>query len=242
MKPFPHHSDATHKIRSRLDYWPQRYSSWKVWTEDDDRQTANHWAFGSGELKKNYFPHLPIWGWNRKQYYLLGLLVSSILANWPNPFFTKGVSGVFFHFILFSKEIPKCKDVDPDQTPHSVSPDLDLHSLPRSPLKDVRHDKPTQCAPSEDSDHPGHSPSLIRVFAVRMKKHWVLSYPLSMQKRLWSDWADVQADLSLRWAHTHFVGFVMSQFKWVQVSRSPDFPWLMSLWLVCSSGISLLLT
>ena len=26
------------------------------------------------------------------------------------------------------------------------------------------------CAPSEDSDQPGHPPSLIRVFAVRMKK------------------------------------------------------------------------
>ena len=44
------------------------------------------------------------------------------------------------------------------------------------------------------------------VFAVRMKKAWVLSYPLSAQRRLWSDWADAQADLSLRWAHTHFVG------------------------------------
>ena len=66
------------------------------------------------------------------------------------------------------------------------------------------------CAPSEDSDQPGHPPSLIRVFAVRMKKHWVLSYALSTQRRLWSDWADAQADLSHRWAHTHFVGFVMS--------------------------------
>ena len=27
----------------------------------------------------------------------------------------------------------------------------------------------------------------------------------------WSDWADAQADLSLRWAHTHLVGFVMSR-------------------------------
>ena len=35
------------------------------------------------------------------------------------------------------------------------------------------------CAPSEDSDKPGHPPSLIRVFAVRMKKAWVLNYPLS---------------------------------------------------------------
>ena len=39
------------------------------------------------------------------------------------------------------------------------------------------------CAPSEDSDQPGHPPSLIRVFAVRMKKPWVFSYPLSAQRR-----------------------------------------------------------
>ena len=63
--------------------------------------------------------------------------------------------------------------------------------------------KPTnECASSEDSDQPGHPPSLIRVFAVCMKKPWVLSYPLSAN---WSDWADVQADLSLRWAHTPFL-------------------------------------
>ena len=44
------------------------------------------------------------------------------------------------------------------------------------------------CA-SEDSDQPGHPPSLIRGFAVRMKRVWVLSYPLSAQRRHWSDWA-----------------------------------------------------
>ena len=52
-------------------------------------------------------------------------------------------------------------------------------------------------------------PGLIRVFAVRMKKGWLLIYPLSAHGRLWSDWADAQADLSLRWAHCHFVCFVM---------------------------------
>ena len=57
------------------------------------------------------------------------------------------------------------------------------------------------CTPNEDSNQPGHLPSLIRVFTVRMKKAWVLSYPLSAQRRLWSDWADAQADMSLRWAH-----------------------------------------
>ena len=40
------------------------------------------------------------------------------------------------------------------------------------------------CAPSEDSDQPGHPPSLIRVFSVRLKKALVLSYPLSAQRRL----------------------------------------------------------
>ena len=39
-------------------------------------------------------------------------------------------------------------------------------------------------APSEDSDQPVHPPSLIRVFVVRMKTPWVLSYPLSTQRRL----------------------------------------------------------
>ena len=61
--------------------------------------------------------------------------------------------------------------------------------------------------------------SLISVFAVRMKKAWVLSYPLSVQQRLWSDWADAQADLSLRRAHSHFVGFVMSRLISVHLSQ-----------------------
>ena len=73
------------------------------------------------------------------------------------------------------------------------------------------HDKTNKmpCASSKDSDQPGHLPSLIRVFAVRMKKAWVLSYQLRARWRLWSDWADAQADLSLRWVQSHFVGFDM---------------------------------
>ena len=63
------------------------------------------------------------------------------------------------------------------------------------------------CAPSEDSDQPGQPLSLIRVFAVRLKKARILSCPLSAQQRPWSDWADAQADLSLRWAHMPFCWF-----------------------------------
>ena len=48
------------------------------------------------------------------------------------------------------------------------------------------HDKTNKvaCAPSEDSEQPGHPPSLIRVFAVGIKKEWVLGCPLSAQRRL----------------------------------------------------------
>ena len=47
-----------------------------------------------------------------------------------------------------------------------------------------------------------------------MKKTWFLSFPLSAQRRFWSDWAYAQAYLSLRWVHTYFVGFVMSWLIW----------------------------
>ena len=40
-----------------------------------------------------------------------------------------------------------------------------------------------------------------------LKKAWVLSYPLSAKKRLWSDWANAQADLSFRWPHKPFCWF-----------------------------------
>ena len=52
---------------------------------------------------------------------------------------------------------------------------------------------------SEDSGQTGHDP----------------------QRRLWSDWADAQADLSLRWAHSHFVGFVMLWLSRTSVKFEP---------------------
>ena len=64
------------------------------------------------------------------------------------------------------------------------------------------------------------------VFAVHMKKAWV-SYPLSAQWRLirlgrcpgWSEsWADVQADLSLRWAHMPFCRFCHALAHFISVS------------------------
>ena len=41
-------------------------------------------------------------------------------------------------------------------------------------------------------------------------------------RRLWSDWADAQADRSLRWAHSHFVGFVMSRIIYKILKNNID--------------------
>ena len=63
------------------------------------------------------------------------------------------------------------------------------------------------CAPSEDS----YQPSLIKVSAVCMKKHWVLNYPLSACE----DSDKTERMPRLIWVFTgrtdHFVGFVMKR-------------------------------
>ena len=80
------------------------------------------------------------------------------------------------------------------------------------------------CQPSEDTDQPGHPPSLIGVFAVRIKNAWILHYPLSAQWRPWSAW---QADPSLRWAHMPFYRFcheaaqLSLEYSW----KSCENPW-----------------
>ena len=73
------------------------------------------------------------------------------------------------------------------------------------------HDKTnkTTCAPSEDSDQPGHPPSLIRGFTVRMNKAWVFSYPLSTQRRLIRLGRCPGSSVFAEHATGHFVGFVM---------------------------------
>ena len=71
--------------------------------------------------------------------------------------------------------------------------------------------KQNECAPCKDSGQPGPPPCQINDFSVRTKKDWIHSHPLRAQQRLWSAWADAQADLSLCSTHT-FVGFVIVGF------------------------------
>ena len=91
----------------------------------------------------------------------------------------------------------------------SDAPYSSLYSVSKQNIKWASswQNQQNDCAASEDTDQPGHPPSLIRVFAVRMKEDWVLNYPMSAQRRFWSDWEDAQADLSLRWAHMPFRWF-----------------------------------
>ena len=49
----------------------------------------------------------------------------------------------------------------------------------KEPLNDKTNKM--NCGPSKDLDQPGHPPSLIRVFAVHMKKHWALNFLLCAQ-------------------------------------------------------------
>ena len=58
-------------------------------------------------------------------------------------------------------------------------------------------------APSEDSDQPGHPSSLNRAFAVHSMDSQGPATTCG-QRRLRSDWADIQADLIERAGH--FVG------------------------------------
>ena len=76
-------------------------------------------------------------------------------------------------------------------------------------IYELRQNQQCGCVPSEDWDQPAHLPSLIRVFAVRMKKPRALSYLLSAQQKLWSDWRDAQTDWVFAGCTLYFVCFVV---------------------------------
>ena len=57
------------------------------------------------------------------------------------------------------------------------------------------------CAPSEDSDQPAHSRSLIRIFTERILDSQGYTVSSCGQRWLWSNCADAQTDLSVRWPH-----------------------------------------
>ena len=68
----------------------------------------------------------------------------------------------------------------------------------------------SDCAPSEDSDQPGH-PRRLTVHPAKTQ--------ISLGIRpVWSESSRMPRLISLRWVHSHFVGFVMS---WLMFSSIP---------------------
>ena len=66
-------------------------------------------------------------------------------------------------------------------------------------------------APSEDFRSAcAYIQSLMRIFAVHIKKHAVLRFPVSALERLWPDSAGTQTDLILVGRTCHFVVFSCS--------------------------------
>ena len=55
-------------------------------------------------------------------------------------------------------------------------------------------------------------------WAGRMKKLWVLTNTHWAHSEDWSDWVDVQADLSLRWAHKSFCWFCHASSQMVSMN------------------------
>ena len=78
------------------------------------------------------------------------------------------------------------------------------------------------------TDQPWHLPSEDRSARASAQSdqsslcaQWVAKDPSFLHadsEDSWSNWADAKADLSLRWAHTHFVGFVMSRLIWANIA------------------------
>ena len=90
------------------------------------------------------------------------------------------------------------------------------------------HDKTNKmtCAPSEGSDQPGHLPGLIRVFAVRMKKGWVLSYPMNAKWRL------IRLGGCPGWSETS----LCAQIMLLVLSRGGSYVWMIRMSLSGSWG------
>ena len=96
---------------------------------------------------------------------------------------------------------------------HSSLPEDSASSIWAAAWKNQQNDMyKMTCAPSEDSDQPGHLPVwsefLLCTQCIAIKGPKVLSCgQADAQADLSLRWADAQADLSLRWAHISFCWF-----------------------------------
>ena len=125
---------------------------------------------------------------------------------------------------------------------HSAASDLGLHSLPRSSKRDtmliwvnlegflhvlhwsLMHMSRVLTKPIKRHVRPAKTQISLGIHLVWSESSlsaWRKLGSLAAHRahsKDWSDWANAQADLSLRWAHSHFVGFVMTHLIFFQLS------------------------
>ena len=77
----------------------------------------------------------------------------------------------------------------------------------------VLHNKTNKMTstPSKDTDQPTHQPSLISIFTVTFLCSQGPESLSGTQQTFWSDWTDVQAELSLHWVHQSFLLVLSTQ-------------------------------
>ena len=129
------------------------------------------------------------------------IFIMSRTLNFPEKYDTRNL---YFLLCITMSDVTLCQDTL--STLHVVQ----LEHRRKISLKfEPPHNKTNlmTCAPNEDSNQPGHPPSLIRVFAVRSVGSQGSKVSSVGQRRLWLDWAYDQADLNLCWAHRWFCWF-----------------------------------
>ena len=85
-------------------------------------------------------------------------------------------------------------------------------------------------ASNADSDQTAHPRSLIRIFVACVKKLCIICYPQYAQLRFWSDCANSQVDLNLRFLYSFGLGedfkftLCLSDCFYFRLSTRPIFP------------------
>ena len=77
-----------------------------------------------------------------------------------------------------------------------------LHTFHLLMYRNVKKRRTFEHVHSEDSDQPTHLRGPIKIYLNAFGWQRMQSFVKRTQRRLWSDCADVQTNLSLRWAHT----------------------------------------
>ena len=144
--------------------------------------------FGSG--KEELLIFLPYMG------------TAAILVMWPGPFEQTFVplsqGGSTWNLVLIGPVVSNVWKCWQHTYIHYIHTYIHTHGRQRQLTYEPKGSGGLKmvCAPSEDSDQPRYPPSLNRVFAVRSKDIQGPKASSCGQRRLWSDWADAQADLS----------------------------------------------